>query len=766
MAMALEAQCTALINLRQRSSIWSAKASQYRPRSALRCCGPVVFVQGIQLEHIKSWIQDRFEHRKRLIGIDDAEESGGTIVLDLDLAVMLAGFAFESYNSPPPNVGIRETDGQSCETTYMSDGLIRELYQGQLTVKLEKGVNLPGLDLWGTSDPYVWLRIGNCAKQSKTAWATKDPVWNETLVLNVADPLTQSLKVAVWDANILSVHKRLGNYEVELSTLCDGTAHDIEMQLEGMGGGGSLYLKVQYKSFADIDGENSVWEVPFLSDLIKGGIGNVLTSVLGPDGIKVQDFVGSTIGSLHLLPSTSAANETDQEASSNGADLINSVANAMKNCLGGFDLHPSSLWNFHGEDHDTLKESGLELQARAEAHYLEKRLVHPSSEESESIAEAVLPEVKETLLNISGRVEETLGSLLMLAMGRSAGSDKANDAAEVIQNSPLLDVSQREQMREMFKRAETAMEAWAILSTSLGRTSFVRSEFEKICFLESKNTDTQVAVWRDLRGKRLVVAFRGTEQDKWRDLATDLMLAPTGFNPERVADGGSDDEIMVHSGFLTAYDSVRHRLLSIIKASITSRNDEAGDAELSKWHIYITGHSLGGALATLLAMDLSKTMFKHKGVNLSMYNFGSPRVGNRAFADQYNKVIKDSWRIVNHRDIIPTVPRLMGYCHVAQAIYLSSLEKTSELEEDVIGEATPGGIVGEFLKGEKQLINKLIQTEIAMLRTLRDGTALMQHMEDFYYISLLERARSAGTNCNVTEICAALSTNQEDTKAV
>lgn len=32
--------------------------------------------------------------------------------------------------------------------------------------------------------------------------------------------------------------------------------------------------------------------------------------------------------------------------------------------------------------------------------------------------------------------------------------------------------------------------------------------------------------------------------------------------------------------------------------------------------------------------------------------------------------VKDSWRVVNHRDIIPTVPRLMGYCHVAQPVYL------------------------------------------------------------------------------------------------
>lgn len=34
--------------------------------------------------------------------------------------------------------------------------------------------------------------------------------------------------------------------------------------------------------------------------------------------------------------------------------------------------------------------------------------------------------------------------------------------------------------------------------------------------------------------------------------------------------------------------------------------------------------------------------------------------------------VKDSWRVVNHRDIVPTVPRLMGYCHVAQPVYLAA----------------------------------------------------------------------------------------------
>ena len=41
--------------------------------------------------------------------------------------------------------------------------------------------------------------------------------------------------------------------------------------------------------------------------------------------------------------------------------------------------------------------------------------------------------------------------------------------------------------------------------------------------------------------------------------------------------------------------------------------------------------------------------------------------------------VKDSWRVINHRDIIPTVPRLMGYCHVAQPVYLAAGDLTEAL---------------------------------------------------------------------------------------
>jgi hypothetical protein len=74
---------------------------------------------------------------------------------------------------------------------------------------------------------------------------------------------------------------------------------------------------------------------------------------------------------------------------------------------------------------------------------------------------------------------------------------------------------------------------------------------------------------------------------------------------------------------------------------------------------------------------------------------------------------------------------------------IKMLQEDIEFQKDgyhaeVIGEATPDILVSRFMKGEKELVEKILQTEIKIFNALRDGSALMQHMEDFYYITLLE----------------------------
>ncbi len=77
--------------------------------------------------------------------------------------------------------------------------------------------------------------------------------------------------------------------------------------------------------------------------------------------------------------------------------------------------------------------------------------------------------------------------------------------------------------------------------------------------------------------------------------------------------------------------------------------------------VTICGHSLGGALATLLALDMAaNTAFTDPAV----YTYGSPRTGDSLFASTYDQVVKNSYRVANRLDIVPALPPPIDYEHV------------------------------------------------------------------------------------------------------
>lgn len=86
----------------------------------------------------------------------------------------------------------------------------------------------------------------------------------------------------------------------------------------------------------------------------------------------------------------------------------------------------------------------------------------------------------------------------------------------------------------------------------------------------------------------------------------------------------------------------------------------------------VAGHSLGSALATLFVMENKE---KNKFNITTICTFASPRVGDAAFAEQFNALSLDSWSIVNCQDIVPKLPLhrpLFGYQHVATGYAFSS----------------------------------------------------------------------------------------------
>lgn len=111
---------------------------------------------------------------------------------------------------------------------------------------------------------------------------------------------------------------------------------------------------------------------------------------------------------------------------------------------------------------------------------------------------------------------------------------------------------------------------------------------------------------------------------------------------------------LMHLGFVTAYMSIQDRIHEAVEQFKPKR-------------LTITGHSLGGALATLAAIDFALTEVGR--FDIELYTFGAPRVGNKQFQELYNKHIPKAFRFVNGLDIVPSVPRTwQGYHHIGNEI--------------------------------------------------------------------------------------------------
>jgi len=93
------------------------------------------------------------------------------------------------------------------------------------------------------------------------------------------------------------------------------------------------------------------------------------------------------------------------------------------------------------------------------------------------------------------------------------------------------------------------------------------------------------------------------------------------------------------------------------------------------YQLWVTGHSLGGAMASLASTWLSYNSFAPRR-NIILYTFGMPRVGNYDYALQHDQLVNNSWRVVNDNDIVPHFPTLVSlsilngpYHHGVEAFY-------------------------------------------------------------------------------------------------
>ena len=180
-------------------------------------------------------------------------------------------------------------------------------------------------------------------------------------------------------------------------------------------------------------------------------------------------------------------------------------------------------------------------------------------------------------------------------------------------------------------------------------------EFDDDGFAYFKDESTQV-LWAEHRTEPIVViAFRGTEPDEYTDIAADLVA----WKQDRVGYGAA------HAGFQGAYDGVE----SILKSKLEAESGRG----LQLW---VTGHSLGGALASLATTTIMDHIESDPSYSLrGIYTFGMPRVGNEEYAEQvalgYLENDVRAMRFRNGDDVVTQVPwQWMGFRQTGQLMHL------------------------------------------------------------------------------------------------
>lgn len=152
-----------------------------------------------------------------------------------------------------------------------------------------------------------------------------------------------------------------------------------------------------------------------------------------------------------------------------------------------------------------------------------------------------------------------------------------------------------------------------------------------------KEVDTQGYVAAN--SQQMVVAFRGTESRP--DWITNVQAAKDPGPWGRV-----------HEGFQDAF-----LVCALLIGKMIGEMRRGRD-------IWITGHSLGGALAVLLAATLEENGIEAAG----LYTYGAPRVGNSTFARRLNQALKGKphYRVVNGGDIVPHLPSELRFDHAGR----------------------------------------------------------------------------------------------------
>lgn len=123
---------------------------------------------------------------------------------------------------------------------------------GYLLISNVRGSNLKVADIV-SSDPYMILSLGSIKHKSKVKRKTLNPAWKSTFKFRVSDPITEVLRIQLYDHDYLSSHDSLGYVEIPVREVCDTKAQKVRKTYTLLGvDTGKLTAELVYRGIYNI----------------------------------------------------------------------------------------------------------------------------------------------------------------------------------------------------------------------------------------------------------------------------------------------------------------------------------------------------------------------------------------------------------------------------------------------------------------------------------------------------------------------------------
>eukprot|EP00578_Thalassiosira_sp_NH16_P021655 CAMPEP_0181086980 /NCGR_PEP_ID=MMETSP1071-20121207/6035_1 /TAXON_ID=35127 /ORGANISM="Thalassiosira sp., Strain NH16" /LENGTH=919 /DNA_ID=CAMNT_0023168851 /DNA_START=45 /DNA_END=2804 /DNA_ORIENTATION=- len=619
----------------------------------------------------------------------------------LPTSLFLAGLAFDSYVEPPPNSSRWERGSSGTNVAFLSAAYTRSLYKGIVEITPLRASDLPDQD---------------DAAESLITGGGVDAALLVSVVEGAWTTDVQKLEKEQFHDGVLDLAgcAHVGRSSTAWSNVDERKARKNRER----GGSGAYHIKSSWGK-----GGQAVWEddPPFYLYVQDPKTARVVFTLFDEDVVGGGQPIGSAHRKLaELLPGA----KSDDAVSSLKSQVIEQLKRSgeLQRAI-QLRINPDT-----GEE-ETIVDQDVIMQAVNESY---------GSGTTASIKMSSKPRKKDkggqramgmaAGAMIAGPAGAAVGGILAsMYEGEVRGKVEVGLKYTPI---PQVDLKLKERARYRVKGGLPGVEWGELYEKHVDRSSLSSSspagdsrlagdDLEFCCFVTHDSTGCSCALYRSLERKLICVSFRGTCAPI--DLVTDASIAQDAWVEGE--DVEVDETVKVHTGFRKSLDSISRRLKELVLAAVAPGED------LSEYDVLVTGHSLGGALATCFVMDVAEygmdagrglpqlepseawwnsiASVLGKKVNigappppprprsLKMYNFGSPRVGNDAFCDKFDSLVEsgaidEAYRIVNDQDVVTRFPRTVnalvlgkiGYDHCGPTVLITELANQISKHDD------------------------------------------------------------------------------------